>query len=90
MTAQTPAFAIKYPVQGEPIRTTRQILEDNAKAIEAALLSRALAPPAAVDLAAAIARFAKLEPGALPSAAVSADRRHGRNARRHRHDVDAG
>jgi hypothetical protein len=52
MTAQTPVYGIKYPVAGEPIRTTRQILEDNAKATEAAMLARAV-PPA--DLAALIA-----------------------------------
>jgi hypothetical protein len=44
VTAQTPTFGIKYLVPGEPIRTTRQALEDNAKTIEAALLQRVNAP----------------------------------------------
>lgn len=53
MTAQTPLFGIKYPVIGEPIRTTRQILEDNAKAVEAALATRTN-PPTVPDLNAEI------------------------------------
>jgi hypothetical protein len=61
VTAQTPVFAIKYPVVGEPIRTTRQILEDNATAIEAALLSRSATPPGASDLTALAARVTSLE-----------------------------
>lgn len=61
MTAQTPIYAIKYPVVGEPIRTTRQILEDNAKAIEAALLAGPASPPNAQDLAAVAGRVTTLE-----------------------------
>lgn len=61
VTAQTPVFAIKYPVVGEPIRTTRQILQDNATAIEAALLSRSATPPGASDLTALAARVTSLE-----------------------------
>lgn len=44
MTAQTPIFGLKYPVVGEPIKTTRQILEDNAKSVEAALAGRVVVP----------------------------------------------
>lgn len=51
MTAQTPLYGIKYLVQGEPARNTRQALEDNAKTIEAALASKALVPPTASDYA---------------------------------------
>lgn len=44
MTAQTPLFGIKYIAVGEPIRNTRQALEDNANTIEAALAQRVNAP----------------------------------------------
>lgn len=61
MTAQTPVYGIKYPEVGEPIRTTRQILEDNAKAVEAALVSGGIAPPSASDLATLSGRVTTLE-----------------------------
>lgn len=61
MTAQTPVYGIKYPVIGEPIRTTRQILEDNAKAVEAALLSGGVAAPGATDLLALAGRVNVIE-----------------------------
>lgn len=50
MTAQTPVFGIKYIQQGEPIRATRQALQDNANAIEAALIGTGVHPPSAPDL----------------------------------------
>lgn len=61
MTAQTPIYGIKYPVVGEPIRTTRQILEDNAKAVEAALLSGGVAAPGAGDVLAVSGRVSTIE-----------------------------
>jgi hypothetical protein len=61
MTAQTPVYGIKYPVPGEPIRTTRQILEDNAKAVEAALIAGPASPPGASDLAVLSGRVTALE-----------------------------
>ena len=64
MTAETPAYHIKYLVEGEPIKTTRQVMEDNAKTIEAALIAGGIAPPLAPDLAAAVARIGTLEAGA--------------------------
>lgn len=63
MAAQTPVYGIKYPVAGEPIRTTRQILEDNAKAVEAAMIRGGIAPPAAQDLATLAGRVSTLEAG---------------------------
>jgi hypothetical protein len=61
MTAQTPVYGIKYPEIGEPIRTTRQILQDNATAIEAALLAGPASPPNASDLATVAGRVTMLE-----------------------------
>lgn len=61
MTAHTPAYGIEYLVEGEPIRSTRLVLENNAKTIEAALIAGGIAPPLAPDLAAAVARIGTLE-----------------------------
>lgn len=58
---RTDVYGLRFPQIGEPIRTTRAILEDNARTIEAALLSKALAPPAAQDLAAVTGRVSALE-----------------------------
>jgi len=57
----TPAYGIKYPAPGAPLKYTRAILEDVAKTIEAALIQGGIAPPTAVDLAAAVARIGTLE-----------------------------
>jgi hypothetical protein len=51
VTAQTPVYGIKYIEPGEPIRNTRQALEDNAYTLEAALVRGGIAPPSAQDLA---------------------------------------
>ena len=61
MTATTPIYGMQYLVPGEPARNTRAALEANAFAIEAALQSHALAPPAAADLAAIAGRASVLE-----------------------------
>lgn len=61
MVATTPVYGIKYPTPGDPIRNTRQYLQDNATTIEAALAAKALAPPGTPDLAAAVARIGVLE-----------------------------
>jgi hypothetical protein len=61
VTAQTPVYGIKYIVPGEPIRNTRQALEDNANTVEAALIRGGVAPPNAADLATVAGRVAKLE-----------------------------
>jgi hypothetical protein len=78
MTAQTPVYGIKYPVAGEPIRTTRQILEDNAKAVEAALI-RGRRPARRPDLATLSGRVTALEPGTAGTitAGHRLDRRRG-------------
>lgn len=63
MTATTPIYGLHYLVPGEPARNTRAALEANVYAIEAALQSHALAPPAAADLAAVAGRTSVLENG---------------------------
>lgn len=50
MSLQTPVYGIKYPAPGEPIRNTRQSLQDNANSIEAALIGTGVHPPSAPDL----------------------------------------
>lgn len=83
MTAQTPIYAIKYPVVGEPIRTTRQILQDNAETVEAALVAGGITPPGASDLVSEIGarqaadtalsgRVTALEPGAWQTLTLNA------------------
>lgn len=75
MPLTTPLFGLKYLAVGEPARNTRQVLEDNAKTVEAALVVRGVTPPAVVDLAAEASarasadaaldtRLQVLEPGA--------------------------
>lgn len=61
MTAQTPVYGIKYIQQGEPIRNTRQALQDNATSIEAALVRGGIAPAGAPDLATLSGRVTVLE-----------------------------
>lgn len=61
MTAKTPIYGIEYLIPGEPIRSTRQALENNAKSIEAALANRGVIPPGASDLAALLGRLQTLE-----------------------------
>jgi hypothetical protein len=61
MTQQTPVYGIKYIVPGEPIRNTRQALEDNAKTIEAALVAGGIAPAGAPDIATLSGRVTVLE-----------------------------
>lgn len=70
MTAKTPLYGLEYPIQGEPIRTTRLALENNAKTIEAALQSKGVAPPNATDLLAVAARVSTLEAAYVPPAAL--------------------
>lgn len=53
MTALTPLYGLKYITQGEPIRNTRQALEDNAFTIETALANGAIAPADIAALTAA-------------------------------------
>lgn len=65
MTALTPAYALPYLEVGQPMRDTRAVLEQLAKATETALAGRAVAPPAAADLAALTGRVATLEAGRL-------------------------
>lgn len=45
ITGRTATYGIEYPVEGEPMWTTRSKLERSAKAIEAALLARGITPP---------------------------------------------
>lgn len=61
MTAKTPVYQLEYLVPGEPAKTTRQVLERNAKSIEAALLARGVPAPGASDLAEVAGRVATLE-----------------------------
>lgn len=61
MTALTPIYGLKYLVQGEPARNTRQALEDNAYTIEAALQARGVAAVGASDLLAVSGRVSVLE-----------------------------
>lgn len=82
MTAQTPLYGIKYIVRGEPIRNTRQALQDNAETIEAALVRGGVVPPGAADLTAEAATraaadtananaIAALQPGAWQSSGLT-------------------
>lgn len=75
MTAQTPIYGIKYIVQGEPIKATRQALEDNARTIEAALQSRGVAPANASDVLAVSGRVTALE--TLPTCVVGSNATQG-------------
>lgn len=61
MTAQTPIYGLKYLVEGEPARNTRQALQDNAFTTEAALQAHGLAAPGASDLLAVSGRVTTLE-----------------------------
>jgi hypothetical protein len=61
MPGSTPVYGIKYILQGEPIKATRQALEDNANTIEAALMAGGVAAPGASDLLAVSGRVAALE-----------------------------
>jgi hypothetical protein len=72
VTAQTPVYGIKYPVVGEPIRTTRQILQDNAETTEAALIAGGVAAPGAGDVLAVSARVTMLEGITGTEAAIKA------------------
>lgn len=54
MTAFTPIYRLAYIEQGEPIRNTRQALEDNAYTIEAALQAGGLAPQQVQDMLTAL------------------------------------
>lgn len=60
MTTTTPVYAIPYLEQGTPARLLRATQEAQAKAVEAALLGKALAPPGATDYATLQARMAAL------------------------------
>lgn len=61
MTATTPIYGLKYIVQGEPIRNTRQALEDNAFTIETALQAAGVAAVGASDLLAVSGRVSAIE-----------------------------
>lgn len=70
MTAKTPVYELEYIVEGESARNARGALERNAKSIEAALILGGIAPPAAADLLAAVARIGNLEAAAVAPVAV--------------------
>lgn len=57
----TPVYGLRYILQGQPARWTRQYLEENALAIEAALIRGGIAPPNAADLATLAGRVTALE-----------------------------
>jgi hypothetical protein len=53
VTAQTPVYGLKYLEVGQPARDTRDVLEDNARSIEAALIRGGIAPTSIQTLTAA-------------------------------------
>jgi hypothetical protein len=61
VTLQTPIYGIEYLAVGEPARTTRQVMENNAHTIEAALTRGGIVPPEAADLILLTARVTALE-----------------------------
>ncbi len=61
MPATTPIYGFQYPVVGEPARTTRAILENNAKKAEAMGQAKGVAAPGASDLLAVAGRVTALE-----------------------------
>jgi len=61
MTAKTPAYQLEYLAVGDPVRITREVMERNAKGIEAALLARGVPPPGATDVAGINGRLNALE-----------------------------
>jgi hypothetical protein len=61
MSGTTPIYGLKYPLVGEPIDDFRAIAQSNAQALEALLQGRAIAPPAASDLAALAGRVSAIE-----------------------------
>jgi len=61
MTAKTPAYQLEYLAVGDPVRITREVMERNAKQIEAALLARAVPPAGATDITGVNARLNALE-----------------------------
>lgn len=63
VTAQTPIYGIKYLQLGEPIRTTRAVMQQNAETIETALAAGGVAPAGAADHLALAARVGLLEAG---------------------------
>lgn len=65
VSLKTPIYLLEYPEAGEPVRNTRGILERNAKAVESALASRAVAPANASDVATLAGRVTTLEAGRL-------------------------
>jgi len=68
MTARTPIYGLEYIILGEPVRNTRQALENNAKTIEAALLAKAATPPGGSTYAAISAESGWLDhPSPLPA-----------------------
>lgn len=70
-TQYTPVFQLPSPGQGQPLFETRQILEDLVEALEAVLLTKAVSPPGASDLAALAGRVTVLEQK-LAASAVTA------------------
>ena len=62
MTALTPVYHIKYLVQGDPAYLTRQVLQENAETVEAALMAGGITPPGASDYLSLLARVIALEP----------------------------
>lgn len=61
VTGKTPIYELEYLLEGEPAFHYRAKMERNSKKLEALMAARALAPPAAVDLAALTGRVTKLE-----------------------------
>jgi hypothetical protein len=60
----TPIYGLRYLELGEPARNTRQVLQDNAETIEAALAAGGVAAPGAADLLAVSGRVSVLEAAA--------------------------
>jgi hypothetical protein len=64
VTGITPIYGLEYPIEGEPIRYTRQKLERTMLAIEEALSLGGVAAPGASDLLAVSGRVSTLEAAA--------------------------
>lgn len=61
VTGKTPLYELEYQLEGEPAFWYRQKWERLVNRLEAVLQGYALAPPAAADYAALVARVQKLE-----------------------------
>lgn len=61
MTAKTKNFGLEYLVPGEPVYTTRAVMQRNAESIDAALTRGPASPPATQDLLALASRVTAFE-----------------------------